>query len=68
MSIEEIYNRRSIRKYTSQDVDIYTINKIIEAGIVAPSGKNRKPWRYIVFKGDRKEELLNLILRKRVSR
>lgn len=59
MSIEAIYNRRSIRKYTSQDVDIHTINKIIEAGIVALSGKNRQPWRYIVFKGERKEELLN---------
>ncbi|HCW52561.1 MAG TPA: nitroreductase [Clostridium sp.] len=59
MSIEAIYNRRSIRKYKSQDVNIETINMIIEAGIAAPSGKNRQPWRFIVFKGDKKEELLD---------
>ncbi|AZV58355.1 nitroreductase family protein [Clostridium sp. AWRP] len=59
MSIEAIYNRRSIRKYKSKEIPIDIINKILESGRAAPSGKNRQPWKFIVFGGIRKEELLS---------
>ncbi|WP_123054494.1 nitroreductase family protein [Clostridium sp. JN-1] len=59
MSIEAIYNRRSIRKYKSKEIPIDIINKIVDAGRAAPSGKNRQPWKFIVFGGTKKEELLS---------
>lgn len=40
--------RRSIRKYRQNDVDKEDINKIIEAGLKAPSAGNLQPWRFIV--------------------
>jgi len=46
--LECIYNRRSIRKYTEEPVEYANILKLIEAGIMAPSGSNIQPWKFIV--------------------
>ncbi|MCM1579058.1 MAG: nitroreductase family protein [Ruminococcus sp.] len=54
-----IEDRRSVRKYKDKAVDREDIDRIIEAGISAPSAKNRQPWRFIVFTGDKKSELLS---------
>lgn len=54
MSIKAIGNRRSIRKYKGIPVQIETIKKVISAGILAPSGKNRQPWNFIVVGGKEK--------------
>jgi len=48
--LEEIKNRRSIRKFTSEKVDDKTIDQIIEMGTWAPSGLNNQPWRFVVIK------------------
>lgn len=53
-----IYNRRSIRKYLDKQVSKELIEQIIDAGRVAPSAKNRQPWRYIVLGGESKSEFL----------
>lgn len=58
MSIKAIEGRRSIRKYKTTPVPIETINKVISAGILAPSGKNRQPWNFIVVGGKEKESML----------
>ncbi len=55
---EVIYNRRSIRKYLDKQVSKELIEQIIDAGRVAPSAKNRQPWRYIVLGGESKSEFL----------
>ena len=49
-----IKNRRSIRKYSSKAVGREQIEAIIEAAVLAPSAKNRQPWKYIVYTGDGK--------------
>lgn len=54
-----IYTRRSIRKYSDKDVTRELIEQIIDAGRMAPSAKNRQPWKYIVFGGKSKDEFLN---------
>ena len=54
-----IYGRRSIRKYKDMQVDKQLITNMIDAGRVAPSAKNRQPWKYIVFSGQSKEEMLD---------
>jgi len=57
---EEIFSqRKSIRKYKPDPVSESDIRTIIEAGRVAPSAKNRQPWKFIVFTGERKEALLS---------
>lgn len=48
--IELIKKRRSIRRYLPDPIPDEHINKILEAGLYAPSGKNRQPWRFFVIK------------------
>jgi len=43
----EIVQRRSVRSFTSQPVEKEQIERIIEAGRLAPSAKNRQEWRFI---------------------
>ena len=58
MNIDCIYKRRSIRKFSDKSVSKEILEKILEAGKVAPSAKNRQPWKFIVFGGEQKEKLL----------
>ncbi len=47
---ELIRNRESIRDYDpSKPVDEATLNRILEAGRMAPSAANRQPWRFLVI-------------------
>lgn len=57
--MDYITERRSIRKYKSQLVDKKIIDEIIKAGLLAPSAKNRQPWKFIVYKEKSKNELLD---------
>lgn len=59
--LSEIENRRSIRKYKDTSVSKQDIEKIIHAGMLAPSSKNRQPWNFIVVSGKAKEEMLNVM-------
>ena len=44
-----LLERRSIRKYKEKKVEEEKINQILAAGKVAPSGKNKKPWEFMVI-------------------
>lgn len=37
------------------------IEAIIEAAVLAPSAKNRQPWKYIVYTGESKAKLLEVM-------
>ena len=50
--IEGIKTRRSIRRFTDEPVRDEIIDKIIDAGIWAPSGLNNQPWKFGVIKDD----------------
>lgn len=50
--IDEIRDRRSIRKYKPEAVKDEDILQIIEAASLAPSGSNTQPWRFIIIKDD----------------
>lgn len=56
--MQEISNRRSIRKYKENAVNKADIETILKAGILAPSAKNRQPWKYYVYAGNGKNKLL----------
>lgn len=56
--IKEIADRRSIRKYRQNEVSVELINEVIQAGRLAPSGKNKQPWKFLVYRGNAKREIL----------
>ena len=58
-TITAINSRRSIRKYQTMLISHDDIEKIILAGMQAPSAKNRQPWRFIVVEGNAKTDMLN---------
>lgn len=45
-----IYNRRSIRKFTSEAVSEADIHELLEAAMAAPSACAKDPWRFIVVR------------------
>ena len=47
--MESIFKRRSIRKYTDKVVPDELIEKIIRAGMAAPSAGNEQPWHFVVI-------------------
>lgn len=49
--------RRSIRKYKNTPIDKATIEHLIQYASLAPSAKNRQPWKFVVYLGDEKEKL-----------
>lgn len=50
MELKEIIkNRRSIRKFDTKKIDNSIIKEILYYGSLAPSGKNRQPWRFVVI-------------------
>lgn len=61
--IPAIYDRRSIRKFLAKPLAENDIIDIIQSGILAPSSKNRQPWKYIVAQGKAKDEALQAFYR-----
>lgn len=43
-----IIHRRSIRKYSDQQLDPEQVRTILEAGLMAPAGKRLNPWHFVV--------------------
>ena len=56
-ALQAIKDRRSIRKFKPDAISEMDLHTILEAGIAAPSSKNRQPWHFTVVRGDAKEEL-----------
>lgn len=56
-----IQNRRSIRKYRNLPVSRQLVEEVIRAGILAPSSKNRQPWKFIVVTGREKAAMLDVM-------
>ncbi|MBS6502279.1 MAG: nitroreductase family protein [Clostridium sp.] len=44
-----INKRQSIRRFNEKEVEVEKINKMIEAGMLAPSSKNKQPWRFVIL-------------------
>jgi nitroreductase len=49
-TIKAIRNRRSIRKYRSNEVQEEDLQQILQAGRWAPSASNKQPWHFIVIR------------------
>ena len=59
--IQEIENRRSIRKYKPDKIERKLIEEIIYSASLAPSAKNRQPWKFIVYQGKEKDKLVDVM-------
>ncbi len=58
-TLETLFTRRSIRKYTREPVSDEELHTILEAGMNAPSANNRQPWHFIVV--DDREKLNSIM-------
>ena len=47
-NLELLFTRRSIRKYKEDVIPRADIEKIIKAGMYAPSARNQQPWHFII--------------------
>lgn len=55
---EAIENRRSIRKYVRKEIPEETLNDLLDAARLAPSGMNKQPWEIVVITDQKKKEEL----------
>ena len=49
-TLENIYTRRSIRKFKDIPVEMEKLGQILEAGRLAPSAGNLQDWKFIIVK------------------
>ena len=57
-ALEAILTRRSVRRYTDEQIDAETTQKLLEAAMNAPSAANEQPWEFVVI---RDREMLDAI-------
>ncbi|ROL58405.1 nitroreductase family protein [Bacteroidetes/Chlorobi group bacterium Naka2016] len=55
-ALEAIFNRKSVRHFTGEDVPMEKIEILLRAGMSAPSAVNMQPWEFVVITN--KETLL----------
>ncbi len=63
-TIENIMARRSVRMYEDKDVSDEDLLTILEAANQAPSAHNNQSWRFVIVKGKKKDEMVELISRR----
>ncbi len=61
-ALEAMASRRSIRRFEDRPIPRETVEAILLAGIQAPSGKNRQPWRFVVVSGEKRATLVKILL------
>jgi nitroreductase len=47
-TLDTIFKRRSIRKYTDQPIEPEKLDLLLQAAMAAPSAMNCKPWEFVV--------------------
>ena len=60
-TLEVIAARRSIRKFKPDPIPEESLRAILTAGIQAPSGKNKQPWKFIVVREDKRAEMMQVM-------
>lgn len=60
-TLDAIAARRSIRRFKDTPISEDMLKCILQAGIQAPSGKNKQPWHFVVVKEDQRVEMVRLM-------
>lgn len=64
MEFDNVLNsRRTVRLYEDKNVSQDMINKIIKSASLAPSAKNRQPWKFYILNATQKNEIANMLLK-----
>lgn len=58
---EIINNRRSARLFTNEDVSRELINKILQSASIAPSARNRQPWKFYILNNEQKNHIMEML-------
>lgn len=58
--LENILNRRTTRAFTEEKVDVEILKEIVNAGLYAPSSKNKQLWHFTVIQDQEVLSNLNL--------
>lgn len=48
--LDAMLRRRSVRKYSQEDIPDEKLNRILQAGLLAPTSRNRRPCEFYVVK------------------
>jgi len=62
--MDAIHQRRSVRKYAPQTIDPGTIQKLLDAAVLAPTAMHQEPWSFVVIQD---KELLDRLADKCVE-
>lgn len=60
-TIQSIRARRSVRTFTKDDVTEEQVRVLLQAANEAPSAHNQQAWRFVVLRGEKKNELAHLV-------
>ena len=55
---DAIKERKSIRKYQDKELPQEILDKILTAATLAPSGKNKQPWKFYVVRGEKRADMV----------
>ena len=62
MEFKEVINERlTTLKYTDQKIKKEDLNKIINNAIIAPSAKNRQPWRFYILNKKERNKIADMM-------
>jgi nitroreductase len=54
-----IVNRRSIRRYTTEEISAEDVKTLLEAALMAPTSKNSRAWHFVLIEDANKLEALS---------
>ena len=57
-----IKERKSIRKFTNQQIEDEKLKSIIECARLCQSAKNRQPWSFMILKDESKNKIVDIML------
>jgi len=60
-TLKVIHRRHSVRQFQDRPVDDALIKVILDAANRAPSAHNQQSWKFIVIKGEKKQQLSQLV-------
>jgi nitroreductase len=60
-TLRTINERHSVRTFTKDDVTEDEITVLLRAANAAPSAHNQQAWKFIILRGDKKQELAQLV-------
>ena len=60
-TLKTIRDRHSVRSFTRDEVTEEEIGALLHAANAAPSAHNQQAWRFIILRGEKKQELAQLV-------